>query len=121
MKIDREELVRATEAGGLQKYKIYARLSGPGWLQSAITLGGGSLAGALFLVVIGGIFTWVLCDVTFNHVFSKPVNTELRPHPSLPLITTFSLITTGASWHDVACNRLSSSRARTNMIKSKFM
>ena len=30
------------------------RLSGPGWLQSAITLGGGSLIGALFLGVLGG-------------------------------------------------------------------
>ena len=60
MKIDREELVRAIEAGGLQKYKTYARLSGPGWLQSAITLGGGSLAGALFLGVIGGYsILWV--------------------------------------------------------------
>ncbi len=32
----------------------FVRLSGPGWLQSAITLGGGSLAGALFLGVLGG-------------------------------------------------------------------
>ena len=54
MKIDREELTRATEAGGWEKYKTFAKLSGPGWLQSAITLGGGSLAGALFLGVIGG-------------------------------------------------------------------
>src|SRR5690606_34161684 len=30
----------------------YARRSGPGWLQAAITLGGGSLASALFLGVI---------------------------------------------------------------------
>ena len=46
MKIDREELARATEAGGWEKYKTFAKLSGPGWLQSAITLGGGSLAGS---------------------------------------------------------------------------
>ena len=60
MKIDREELVRASQAGGFKKYKTYARLSGPGWLQSAITLGGGSLAGALFLGVIGGYsILWV--------------------------------------------------------------
>ena len=60
MKIDREELARATEAGGWEKYKTFARLSGPGWLQSAITLGGGSLAGALFLGVIGGYsILWV--------------------------------------------------------------
>ncbi len=33
---------------------VFLRLSGPGWLQAAITLGGGSLAGALFLGVLGG-------------------------------------------------------------------
>ncbi|MEO1527307.1 MAG: hypothetical protein AAFX06_17905, partial [Planctomycetota bacterium] len=32
----------------------FVRLSGPGWLQAAITLGGGSLGGALFLGVLGG-------------------------------------------------------------------
>ena len=42
------------------KVKAYSKLSGPGWLQSAITLGGGSLAGALFLGVIGGYeMMWV--------------------------------------------------------------
>ena len=42
------------------RYKTFAKLSGPGWLQSAITLGGGSLAGALFLGVIGGYsILWV--------------------------------------------------------------
>lgn len=60
MKIDREELARATAVGGWKKYKTFAKLSGPGWLQSAITLGGGSLAGALFLGVIGGYsILWV--------------------------------------------------------------
>ena len=32
----------------------YIKLSGPGWLQSALTLGGGSLAGGLYLGVIAG-------------------------------------------------------------------
>jgi len=32
----------------------YAKQSGPGWLQAAVTLGGGSLVGALYLGVIGG-------------------------------------------------------------------
>ena len=32
----------------------YTRLSGPGWLQSAITLGGGSLSGSLYLGVLAG-------------------------------------------------------------------
>lgn len=33
---------------------VYTRLSGPGWLQSAITLGSGSLASGLYLGVLSG-------------------------------------------------------------------
>jgi Mn2+/Fe2+ NRAMP family transporter len=40
--------------GGWARVRAYTRLSGPGWLQSATTLGGGSLARALFLGVVGG-------------------------------------------------------------------
>ncbi len=47
-------LDNAQRQGGWTKIKAYSRLSGPGWLQSAITLGGGSLASALFLGVVGG-------------------------------------------------------------------
>ena len=32
----------------------YLKMSGPGWLQSAITLGGGSLSGSLYLGVLAG-------------------------------------------------------------------
>lgn len=49
---DRERLL-AAEASG-RRWPTYVRLSGPGWLQSAITLGGGSLAGSLFLGTLGG-------------------------------------------------------------------
>ena len=51
------ELDRIAEAetkGAVGKALIYSKLSGPGWLQGAITLGGGSLAGALYLGVIAG-------------------------------------------------------------------
>jgi Mn2+/Fe2+ NRAMP family transporter len=51
---DRQALVEAQDQGGSAIFKTYFRLSGPGWLQSAITLGSGSLAGALFLGVLGG-------------------------------------------------------------------
>ncbi|NLT72424.1 MAG: divalent metal cation transporter [Verrucomicrobiaceae bacterium] len=37
----------------LRRWGSYTKKSGPGWLQGAITLGGGSLAGALYL----GVFT----------------------------------------------------------------
>ena len=51
---DRQALIDAQRDGSSAIFKTYFRLSGPGWLQSAITLGSGSLAGALFLGVLGG-------------------------------------------------------------------
>ena len=48
------------DKGALGKFFGYAKISGPGWLQGAITLGGGSLAGALYLgVVAGNDLLWV--------------------------------------------------------------
>ncbi|MEX2639142.1 MAG: divalent metal cation transporter [Balneolales bacterium] len=38
----------------ITRYKTYFKLSGPGWLQSALTLGGGSLTGSLYLGVMTG-------------------------------------------------------------------
>ena len=49
---DREILSSAKGPAG--KLTAFLKLSGPGWLQSAITLGGGSLGGALYLGVLGG-------------------------------------------------------------------
>ena len=50
-----KEYLRQAEASGLiSRLGAYTRLSGPGWLQSAITLGGGSLASSLFLGVLAG-------------------------------------------------------------------
>ena len=43
---ERQLLIDASARGGGAKLRAYAKLSGPGWLQSAITLGGGSLSGA---------------------------------------------------------------------------
>ncbi|MEO0796712.1 MAG: divalent metal cation transporter [Verrucomicrobiota bacterium] len=50
----REAILAAQEKGGLHKFLTYAKLSGPGWMQGAITLGGGSLAGAMYLGIISG-------------------------------------------------------------------
>ncbi len=50
-----KELLKAVEHKPTsEKLLTYTKLSGPGWLQGAITLGGGSLAGSLYLGVIGG-------------------------------------------------------------------
>ncbi len=57
---DRQILVKAHSRGGIAPIGAFLRLSGPGWLQSAITLGGGSLSGALYLGVLGGYsFLWL--------------------------------------------------------------
>ncbi len=51
---DRLVLQEARAKGAGATLGAFIKLSGPGWLQSAITLGGGSLSGALFLGVLGG-------------------------------------------------------------------
>ena len=52
---EKKEFLSQAEAGGIfSRLKAYTILSGPGWLQSAITLGGGSLASNLFLGVLAG-------------------------------------------------------------------
>jgi Mn2+/Fe2+ NRAMP family transporter len=57
---DAEILREAEAAGGWTKYGTYLSLSGPGYLQSAITLGGGTLAGSLYLGVLAGTsMLWV--------------------------------------------------------------
>jgi Mn2+/Fe2+ NRAMP family transporter len=51
---ERALLNDAREKGTGATLFAFAKLSGPGWLQSAITLGGGSLAGGLYLGVLSG-------------------------------------------------------------------
>ena len=50
-----KEILKSVEnAPTSKKLLTYTKLSGPGWLQGAITLGGGSLGGSLYLGIIGG-------------------------------------------------------------------
>ncbi|REJ66891.1 MAG: hypothetical protein DWQ31_13235 [Planctomycetota bacterium] len=57
---DRQMLAEAREQGLASTLGTYVKMSGPGWLQSAITLGGGSLASSLYLGVIAGYsMMWV--------------------------------------------------------------
>ncbi|HUW62208.1 MAG TPA: hypothetical protein VMZ06_14490 [Candidatus Bathyarchaeia archaeon] len=57
---DRRLLVGARQKGRLPLFGAFVRLSGPGWLQSAITLGGGSLSSSLYLgVLVGFGFLWL--------------------------------------------------------------
>ena len=52
---ERKILAEAQAKGAGATLAAYLRLSGPGWLQSAITLGGGSLASSLYLGVLAGV------------------------------------------------------------------
>ncbi|NLX13611.1 MAG: hypothetical protein GXY44_08165 [Phycisphaerales bacterium] len=56
----RAMLLDAKKKGSLATLGVFARLSGPGWLQSALTLGGGSLSSAMYLgVLVGFSFMWL--------------------------------------------------------------
>jgi len=57
---DRQMILDAEKKGKGATFLAYLRLSGPGWLQSGITLGGGSLSSSLYLgVLVGFSFMWL--------------------------------------------------------------
>jgi Mn2+/Fe2+ NRAMP family transporter len=57
---DRQMILDAQKKGKGSVFKTYLKLSGPGWLQSGITLGGGSLSSSLYLgVLVGFSFMWL--------------------------------------------------------------
>ena len=87
---DREILSAAQAKGPVSTLAAYLRLSGPGWLQSAITLGGGSLAGALYLGMTGGYsLLWVqlvaiFCGVVMLSAISYvTLSTGERPYRAM--------------------------------------
>jgi len=53
-------IMNARKKGPLATFATFVRLSGPGWLQSAITMGGGSLSSSLYLGALAGFsILWV--------------------------------------------------------------
>ena len=87
---DREILSQAQERGSLSTLGAYFRLSGPGWLQSAITLGGGSLGGALYLGVIGGssmlwlqMFAIIIGVIMLSAISYVTLSTGKRPYGAI--------------------------------------
>ena len=87
---NRALIVDAQEKGTFSTLAAYVRLSGPGWLASAITLGGGSLAGSLFLGVLGGTnLLWlqlvaiVMGVVMLSAISYVALSTEERPFQAL--------------------------------------
>lgn len=81
-----DQFERACDGSFLTKLGIYTKLSGPGWIQAAVTLGGGSLVSALYLGVIGGYeFLWLqplamLCGIIMLSAISYvTLSTDERP------------------------------------------
>jgi Mn2+/Fe2+ NRAMP family transporter len=54
LEADKQALIDARGQGPVATFFTFMKLSGPGWLQSAITLGGGSLGSSLYLGVLAG-------------------------------------------------------------------
>lgn len=74
----------------LTRILAYMKLSGPGWLQGAITLGGGSLAGSLFLgSTLGFQAMWIqpvamICGVIMlSAIAYVTLSVEARPFHSI--------------------------------------
>lgn len=88
--VDRQILVDAQKRGATAQLGAWLRLSGPGWLQSAITLGGGSLIGALYLGVLGGtsmlwlqIIAIILGVVMLSAISYVTLSTGVRPYKAI--------------------------------------
>ena len=87
---DREILDYAHSRGRVATFFSFLRLSGPGWLQSAITLGSGSLIGALYLGMLGGTsMLWlqlvaILIGVVMLSAISYvTLSTDKRPYQAI--------------------------------------
>jgi Mn2+/Fe2+ NRAMP family transporter len=96
-----------------QRWKGYWGLSGPGWVQSALTLGAGSASAAIFAgAVYGYKLLWVqpvamfLGVMMFGAIGHQVLATRARPydvfwkklHPSLALLWGFNVFLASVVW-----------------------
>jgi Mn2+/Fe2+ NRAMP family transporter len=87
---DREMILTARAKGRGALVKTFMKLSGPGWLQSGITLGGGSLSSSLYLgVLVGFSFMWlqpaamILGIIMLSAIAYVTLSTGQRPLPGI--------------------------------------
>lgn len=99
---EKESIRAARDKGGVTKALTYLKFSGPGWLQGAITLGGGSLAGSLYLGVLGGFsLLWlqpiamIMGIIMLSAISYVVLSTQKRP---LGLINTHINPVLGWGW-----------------------
>ena len=83
---EREALAAAEAKGIVPAFAAYFKLSGPGWLQSALTLGGGSLGSSLYLGALAGTtLLWLqplamlLGVIMLSAISYVALSTDVRP------------------------------------------
>ena len=83
---DRLRLRDARAKGKAPQLRTFVRLSGPGWLQSALTLGGGSLGSSLYLGILAGVgmiwlqpFAMILGVIMLSAISYITLSTGERP------------------------------------------
>lgn len=84
--LDRQKILQAQDKGALGKFLAYSKLSGPGWMQSALTLGGGSLGSSLYLGILAGVsmiwlqpFAMILGVIMLSAISYVTLSTGDRP------------------------------------------
>ena len=87
---EKEIMREAHQKGGLAVPLAFIKCSGPGWLQGAITLGGGSLAGSLYLGVLGGysllwlqVIAMIMGVVMLSAITYVTLSTGKRPFQAI--------------------------------------
>ena len=87
---DRQAIIEAKQKGPVATARTYFRLSGPGWLQSALTLGGGSLSNGLYLGILAGFgMLWlqplamVMGIVMLSAIGYVAMSTQERPFQAI--------------------------------------
>jgi Mn2+/Fe2+ NRAMP family transporter len=87
---DRQMIQAAQKKGLGATFATFTKLSGPGWLQSAITLGGGSLASSLYLGVLAGYgmlwlqpFAMILGIIMLSCISFVTLSTGQRPFQAI--------------------------------------
>ena len=83
---DRQAILEAQSKGTGATLLAYSKLSGPGWMQSALTLGGGSLGSSLYLGILAGVsmiwlqpFAMILGVIMLSAISYVTLSTGKRP------------------------------------------
>jgi len=110
-----KERLRAVKGKGfLSRWKVYFSMTGPGWLQSAMTLGAGSSAASLFAgAFLGYKLLWIqplamfLGVIMLSAIAHQTLSTGSRPfdamkhyiHPAFAWTWALAALITTVVWH----------------------